>query len=66
MAYLIKILNSCTRANCDKLAAVKLCDWTNEIRGLYCSRHGNEALKDRQKFEDTHNRDGSSRKESSV
>ena len=59
MAYLMKLTIRCNEPGCTKRATVQLFDWINESRGKYCSPHGNKKLKDRNEFEETHNRDGS-------
>ena len=61
MAYLNKLSIKCNDYTCRSAATVQLVDWINERRGRYCARHGKAALRERQAFEDTHNRDGSTR-----
>lgn len=60
MAYLAEMPSQCSKEGCRSKATVELRDWENYSRGRFCRPHGKKALKSRQEYEDTHNRDGSS------
>jgi hypothetical protein len=62
MAYLsYELFHCCSAGKCTDRAVVVLRDWMNESRGQYCRACGKLALRDRQRWEATHNRDGSVR-----
>ncbi len=61
MAYLRPSHRLCDYMLCKNTARMELLDWQNMPRGHFCGVHGGKELKKRQKFEDTHNRDGTSR-----